>query len=165
MFTLTDNRKIGMMLAGLGLFFMTLGVLLLFDGGLIAIGDVLFLASFPFLLGLHATADFFNPFKPGANWRGIVAFALGIILVLCSWAMVGMLLQVAGMVEMFGRWVPSISAPSPQPPPRPYALMCLFAWQYTTFTARHSRTPHMDLQSVLHAALHGHQRQSAGVAT
>ena len=103
MFTLTDNRKIGIMLTVLGLGFMTLGVLLFFDSGLIAIGDVLFLASFPFLVGVQSTANLFNPFKAGNNWRGIVAFVIGVLLVLFKWAVVGMLLQVFGMVEMFGR--------------------------------------------------------------
>ena len=91
------------MLTVLGLGFMTLGVLLFFDSGLIAIGDILFLASFPFLVGVQSTINLFNPLKTGNNWRGIAAFALGVVLVLFKWAVLGMLLQVFGMVEMFGR--------------------------------------------------------------
>jgi hypothetical protein len=105
MFTLTDNRKIGIMLTVLGLGFMMLGILLFFDSGLIAIGDILFLASFPFLVGVQSSLNLFNPFKVGNSWRGIAAFALGIVLVLCRWATVGMILQAFGLIEMFGRYV------------------------------------------------------------
>lgn len=53
MLSLTDNRKIGILLAALGLLFLLLGVLLLFDTGLLAIGNVLFISSIPFLVGFR----------------------------------------------------------------------------------------------------------------
>ncbi|KAK6626931.1 hypothetical protein RUM44_009408 [Polyplax serrata] len=40
MFEVTDMQKIGVGLAGFGIFFLILGVLLLFDKGLLAIGNV-----------------------------------------------------------------------------------------------------------------------------
>jgi hypothetical protein len=39
---LSDMQKIGAGLTAFGVFFMVLGVLMLFDGGLLAIGNVLF---------------------------------------------------------------------------------------------------------------------------
>lgn len=41
MFVLNDMQKIGVGLTGFGLFFMVLGMILFFDGGLLAIGNVL----------------------------------------------------------------------------------------------------------------------------
>ncbi|KAG8038254.1 hypothetical protein G9C98_006581 [Cotesia typhae] len=45
MFEITDTQKIGVGLAGFGMFFLFLGVLLLFDKGLLAIGNWIFTSS------------------------------------------------------------------------------------------------------------------------
>jgi len=41
MFNVTDTQKIGVGLAGMGIAFIFLGILLLFDKGLLAIGNVI----------------------------------------------------------------------------------------------------------------------------
>jgi hypothetical protein len=105
---LTDNRKIGIMLMVCGITFLLLGCLLLFNSGLLAMGNILFLASFPFLIGLKFTLNFFNPIARRDKLRGIVLFFSGIILVLMGWAKVGIVVEVIGMVEMFGTFVPHV---------------------------------------------------------
>ena len=65
-------------------------------------GDILFLASFPFLVGVQKSVQLFNPFAKGNSMRGIAAFFVGVVLVLLKWGLVGMLLQAAGLVDMFG---------------------------------------------------------------
>jgi hypothetical protein len=40
MLNITDTQKVGILLTGFGLFFSLLGVLLMFDRGLLAIGNV-----------------------------------------------------------------------------------------------------------------------------
>ncbi|KAF4528979.1 hypothetical protein B566_EDAN017357, partial [Ephemera danica] len=74
MFEITDLQKIGVGLAGFGIAFLFLGVLLLFDKGLLAIGN----RTFRFFFQRHKV-------------RGSVAFFGGIIVVLLGWPLIGML--------------------------------------------------------------------------
>lgn len=68
---LSDNRTIGIMLISLGALFFFLGIIFLLDRGLLALGNLLFLAykkilffsGFPFLIGFQTTLAFFNPIK------------------------------------------------------------------------------------------------------
>jgi hypothetical protein len=106
---LGDNAKIGMLMVGLGVLFLFLGVLLLFDSGLLAIGNVLFLAGIPFLIGWRQAARFFDPRRKGKA-RGVICFFAGVLLVLRRWAVVGMIVEVIGMVEMFGTFLPLVVA-------------------------------------------------------
>ena len=105
---LSDNKKIGIMLMVCGITFLVLGCLLLFNGGLLAMGNILFLASIPFLIGLKFTLNFFNPIARREKLRGILLFFSGILLVLVGWPKVGIIVEVVGMVEMFGTFVPHV---------------------------------------------------------
>lgn len=84
MIALNENRRAGMLLCGLGLLFSSLGFLL-FDSALLSIGNILFLASFPLLVGMSQAIYLFNPLARPERWRGIVAFWLGVILVRAAW--------------------------------------------------------------------------------
>ena len=102
---LSDNQKVGMLLTGLGCLFLLLGTLLLFDAGLLAIGNVLFLTGLTLIIGLRSCLGFFNPMRKP---RGVVCFFLGVLLVLVRWPVVGMLVELIGMVEMFGTFLPMV---------------------------------------------------------
>jgi hypothetical protein len=104
---LNDNHKIGILMVGLGFLFLFLGVLLFFDSGLLAIGNILFLVGIPFIIGGRATLRFFDPRRPGKA-RGVACFFLGVLLVLWRWGVVGMLVECVGMVEMFGTFLPIV---------------------------------------------------------
>lgn len=104
----SDNVKIGIILSGLGFLFLFLGMVLFFDSGLLAIGNILFLAGFPFMVGFARAMQFFNPLRPKARVRGIACFFVGVSLVLCRWGLLGMLVELAGMVEMFGTFLPMV---------------------------------------------------------
>lgn len=86
-----DNKKLGTGLLVLGFIFLLLGVVLFFDAGLLAIGDVLFLSGITLTIGPRRTMVFFFKRK---QLRGNVFFFGGIFLVLIRWAFVGMILQV-----------------------------------------------------------------------
>ena len=64
---------------------MILGVLLFFDGGLLAIGNILFLSGLLFVIGFVRTLNFFSRRE---KIRGTFAFLGGIFLVFLKYPMV-----------------------------------------------------------------------------
>lgn len=104
---ISDNTKIGVLMVGLGVLFLFLGIILFFDSGLLAIGNILFLAGIPFIIGFSRTLQFLNPARQGKT-RGIVCFWLGVFLVLWRWPMIGMVIEIVGMVEIFGTFLPIV---------------------------------------------------------
>ncbi|GFY73409.1 vesicle transport protein GOT1B [Trichonephila inaurata madagascariensis] len=83
MFEITDYQKIGIGLTGFGLFFLFLGVVFLFDKGLLALGNILFLSGLAFLFG-------------------------GILIVLFGWPLVGMLIEIYGFIVLFSGFLPIV---------------------------------------------------------
>jgi hypothetical protein len=102
---INDNQKVAMVCVGLGVVFLLLGMILLFDSGLLAIGNILFLVGLTMLFGIQSCLSFFNPMRKP---RGVICFALGVILVLMRWSVIGMLVEIIGMVEMFGTFLPMV---------------------------------------------------------
>ncbi|CAN0186256.1 unnamed protein product [Pylaiella littoralis] len=100
---MSDNRKIGTGLLALGGIFLFLGVVLLFDPGLLAMGDVLFLSGITMTIGVRRTFVFFFKRK---QVRGNLFFFVGIGLVFFRWAVIGMVLQVIGFLNLFGPFIP-----------------------------------------------------------
>lgn len=105
---LDDQRKIGITLVALGCLFLGLGVLLFFDRPLLAIGNLLFLCGFPFLIGFERSVRFFNPLQRTDRWRGIVCFIGGVVLVLIGWPLVGIVVEAIGFMELFGPFLPMV---------------------------------------------------------
>ncbi|KAJ3281760.1 Golgi Transport [Rhizoclosmatium sp. JEL0117] len=102
---LSDTQKIGVGLTVFGLFFMLLGVLMLFDSGLLAIGNIMFLAGLFLLIGIQKTYAFFA--RP-QKLRGTLCFFGGILLVFVRWPVVGMGVEVFGFVNLFGDFFPVV---------------------------------------------------------
>mmetsp|Transcript_10653 Transcript_10653/g.16517 ORF Transcript_10653/g.16517 Transcript_10653/m.16517 type:complete len:143 (-) Transcript_10653:151-579(-) len=100
-----DNKKIGTGLLVLGVIFLFFGVILFFDSGLLAIGDVLFLSGIAMTIGVSYTVKFFA--RPD-RLRGTIVFFLGIFLVFIGWAKIGMILQVFGFINLFGQFFPIV---------------------------------------------------------
>merc|ERR1711920_791354 len=98
-----DNRKIGTLLMGLGFLFLFLGVMLFFDSGLLAIGDVLFLTGLTLTIGVQRTIKFFSRMD---RIRGIVCFLGGIFLVMVRFPIIGMIVQTFGFLNLFGPFFP-----------------------------------------------------------
>ena len=55
-----DKKKIGLGLTCFGVFFIILGIVLFFDKGLIAIGNILFLCGITVTIGPTSTFKFFT---------------------------------------------------------------------------------------------------------
>ncbi|XP_046373354.1 vesicle transport protein GOT1B-like [Haliotis cracherodii] len=103
MMQVTDFQKIGVGLAGFGIAFLFLGVMFLFDKGLLAIGNILFLAGLAFVIGLERTARFFFQ-KHKVKATGF--FLGGILVVLLGWPMVGMCVEMYGFFLLFSGFFP-----------------------------------------------------------
>eukprot|EP00056_Hartaetosiga_gracilis_P018939 m.12444 g.12444 ORF g.12444 m.12444 type:complete len:139 (+) comp7210_c0_seq1:91-507(+) len=104
---LTDLQKIGIGLTAFGLFFLLLGVLLFFDHGLLAIGNVLFISGLACLIGLANTFSFF--FQPTPQKiKGSVFFFGGILTILWFSSIIGILLEGVGLYFLFGGFIPVI---------------------------------------------------------
>jgi hypothetical protein len=131
MLAFNENRSIGIALTGFGVLFLLLGVLLLFDTVMLILGNVrptapaicccrsrhlsprglsphsrarpalqiLFLSGITLLIGTQRTVVFF---MRKDRMRGTISFALGIVLVLVGWPIIGMFVEVFGIINLFG---------------------------------------------------------------
>ncbi|PWN50277.1 putative GOT1-membrane protein required for ER to Golgi transport [Violaceomyces palustris] len=102
---LTDQQKIGVGLVSFGAFFILIGVILFFDAALLALGNILFTAGITLVIGPQKTFYFFARKQ---KIRGTVCFFLGMLLVFFKWAMVGMLVEMFGFLNLFGDFFPVI---------------------------------------------------------
>lgn len=82
-----------------GGFFLLLGLILLFDRALLAMGNVLFLVGITLLLGPQRTFVFFARRN---KWRGSLAFWAGVLLILMRWPLVGFAVELFGIFVLFG---------------------------------------------------------------
>ncbi|KAH8090046.1 vesicle-mediated transport protein [Aureococcus anophagefferens] len=104
---MSDNTKIGTSLLGLGLLFIALGVLLLFDRFLLSLGNVMFLAGLLMTMGVSRSARFFRKKAHDCGLRGVACFFGGVALVLVfKRPLVGMFLEGFGFVNLFGNFFP-----------------------------------------------------------
>ncbi|XP_037276215.1 vesicle transport protein GOT1B isoform X1 [Rhipicephalus microplus] len=102
MFEITDFQKIGVGLAGFGVAFLFLGVLLLFDKGLLALGNILFLSGLAFVIGLERTFRFFFQRH---KIRGTLAFFGGIAIVIVGFPLIGIIVETYGFILLFSLWI------------------------------------------------------------
>ncbi|EIN11721.1 Got1-domain-containing protein [Punctularia strigosozonata HHB-11173 SS5] len=102
---LTDAQKIGVALTTFGVLFMFLGVVLFFDGALLALGNVLFLSGLTLIIGFTKTFYFFARKN---KMRGTACFIGGILLVFLKWPFVGMVVETFGFLNLFGDFFPVI---------------------------------------------------------
>ncbi|KAI0267019.1 putative GOT1-membrane protein required for ER to Golgi transport [Gloeopeniophorella convolvens] len=102
---LTDMQKIGVALTTAGAAFMLLGVMLLFDGALLALGNILFLGGLFLIIGPQKTFYFFARKN---KLRGTLCFFGGILLVFFKWPTIGVLIELFGFLNLFGDFFPVI---------------------------------------------------------
>lgn len=103
MMQITDIQKIGVGLAGFGAAFLLLGVILLFDKGLLAIGNVLFISGLACVIGLERTFRFFFQWHKA---KGSGAFFGGILVVLLGFPLIGMCIEMYGFIVLFSGFFP-----------------------------------------------------------
>ncbi|XP_069488698.1 vesicle transport protein GOT1A [Ambystoma mexicanum] len=105
MISITEFQKVGVGLAGFGVFFLLFGVMLYFDSVLLAFGNILFLAGIAVIIGLRRTFSFFFQ-RP--RLRGTSFFLGGILIVLLRWPILGMALETYGFFALFRGFFPVV---------------------------------------------------------
>ena len=102
---ISDQQKLGVGLGGFGVFFLLLGVLMLFDKGLLAIGNLFCIAGFVLCVGFERTGRFFGQVE---RLKGTACFLGGIFILLLGWPVIGIILEVYGFVTLFGGFMPMV---------------------------------------------------------
>ncbi|XP_038079117.1 vesicle transport protein GOT1B-like isoform X1 [Patiria miniata] len=97
--------EIGIGLTGFGAFFLFLGIIFLFDKGLLAIGNILFLVGLACVIGLERTFRFF--FQQH-KLKATGFFIGGMVIVLIGWPLVGMLVEMYGFFLLFRGFFPVV---------------------------------------------------------
>ncbi|CDH51832.1 got1-domain-containing protein [Lichtheimia corymbifera JMRC:FSU:9682] len=104
---LSDSQRIGVGLTAVGVLFMLMGVFTFFDAGLLAMGNILFLSGITLTIGMQRTLTFFAQKN---KIRGTICFIGGIVLVFCRWAIIGIAIELFGILNLFGDFFPLVFA-------------------------------------------------------
>lgn len=108
-----STKATGGVMVGLGFLFMLMSMLLLFDRGLLVIANILILTGLSLLMGVQWVLKFFNPFV-GARTLGkvvgILMFFAGFLMLLLKrgWVFLDFVLQLIGLFQMFGSFLPQV---------------------------------------------------------
>ncbi|RZC63479.1 hypothetical protein C5167_025238 [Papaver somniferum] len=106
-YELSEQKKIGIGLVGFGIAFTFLGVLLFFDRGLIALGNLFFLSGVVLLLGVKSTLKLFTNRQ---NYKGSLPFIVGLFLIFVRWPIAGIIIEIYGVIVLFSGFWPSVKA-------------------------------------------------------
>ncbi|CAE7529505.1 Golt1a [Symbiodinium natans] len=87
--------------------FVTLGIFLLFDRTLLALGNVAFLVGLALLLGPTKAFKFF--FRK-EKWKGTTGYFLGIAIIVVGWPFVGFITEMYGIWKLFAAFLPNVLA-------------------------------------------------------
>ncbi|CAH2040452.1 unnamed protein product [Thlaspi arvense] len=74
-------------------------VILFFDRGLLALGNIFWLAGVGLLLGWRATVQLFTN---RSNYKGSASFVLGLFFIFVRWPIVGIIFEIYGCIVLFG---------------------------------------------------------------
>ncbi|KAK4043387.1 Got1/Sft2-like family-domain-containing protein [Parachaetomium inaequale] len=103
---LSDSQKVGVAFCSGGGFFLIAGVLLFFDRAMLAMGNILFLIGLTIIIGPQKTALFFARKQ---KLKGTAAFFAGLALILLRWPLVGFLVELYGIMVLFGDFLGTIA--------------------------------------------------------
>jgi len=99
------NRKLGIILLSAGAAFTALGITLFFNKTLMRLGNLLFVAGVPAMIGPGRTVGYFLQPKKA---RATGCLACGVFLVLVGHPVIGILLEIFGLLNLFGNMFPLV---------------------------------------------------------
>jgi len=99
------NRQVGLSLLAVGVAVTFLGVTLFFNRSLMRLGNLLVVAGVPVTLGPSRTSAYFFGLEP-RKMRATACLALGIFLTFLGNPVLGMILEVFGLLNLFGNMFP-----------------------------------------------------------
>jgi len=99
----SGNKKIGLSLLGCGVVFTVLGMSLFFNKTLMRLGNLLFISGVPITIGPGRTMGYFLQPKKA---RATGCLLLGIFLVMIGWPIFGIMLEIFGILNLFGNLFP-----------------------------------------------------------
>eukprot|EP00529_Nitzschia_sp_RCC80_P042651 CAMPEP_0113457182 /NCGR_PEP_ID=MMETSP0014_2-20120614/9274_1 /TAXON_ID=2857 /ORGANISM="Nitzschia sp." /LENGTH=467 /DNA_ID=CAMNT_0000348665 /DNA_START=70 /DNA_END=1469 /DNA_ORIENTATION=+ /assembly_acc=CAM_ASM_000159 len=99
----TGNRQIGVPMLGIGMALTLVGMSLFFNKMLMRLGNLFFVGGVPMTLGPGRTAGYF--FQP-KKARATACLGSGIFLVFVGWPMLGLALEIFGLLNLFGNMFP-----------------------------------------------------------
>ena len=102
---LSKTRKYGFMVLGLGVLLSALGFVFFFNGALIGTGNLLTIGGVVLIAG-HDRAYAFLAQRE--RTRGSAIFLFGVFLVLRGWPRIGVLVEIFGILNLFGNFLPSL---------------------------------------------------------
>eukprot|EP01134_Creolimax_fragrantissima_P000689 CFRG0689T1 len=103
MISISDTQKMGIGILGFGITFLMLGILLVFDRGLLAMGNILFMLGLALLNGM---TKFLRLILQRDRWYGSLAFVGGIVIVLSGWCFLGIVMELGGFFLLFWDFFP-----------------------------------------------------------
>ncbi|KAK0643563.1 Got1 family protein [Cercophora newfieldiana] len=103
---LSDSQKIGVAFCSGGGFFLIGGVMLFFDRAMLAMGNILFLIGLTIIIGPQKTMVFFARKQ---KLKGTAAFFGGLALILLRWPLIGFLVELYGIMVLFGDFLGTIA--------------------------------------------------------
>jgi len=101
----TGNRKLGTIFLASGAAFTALGITLFFNKTLMRLGNLLFVCGIPLMIGPGRTVGYFLQPKKA---RATGCLACGIFLVLVGHPVIGILLEIFGLLNLFGNMFPLV---------------------------------------------------------
>ncbi|KAF1842596.1 Got1-domain-containing protein [Cucurbitaria berberidis CBS 394.84] len=103
---LSDTQKIGVAFCSGGGLFLMGGVMMFFDRAMLAMGNILFIIGLTLIIGTTKTIAFFARKQ---KWKGTLAFTAGITLILMRWAFIGFVVEMYGILVLFGDFFATIA--------------------------------------------------------
>lgn len=101
----SSNRKLGIIFLSSGAAFTALGITLFFNKTLMRLGNLLFVIGIPLMIGPGRTVGYFLQPKKA---RATGCLGCGILLVLVGHPVIGILLEVFGLLNLFGNMFPLV---------------------------------------------------------
>jgi hypothetical protein len=99
----SGNRKLGILFLSAGAAFTALGITLFFNKTLMRLGNLLFVGGIPLMIGPGRTLGYFLQPKKA---RATGCLVSGIFLVLVGHPVIGILLEIFGLLNLFGNMFP-----------------------------------------------------------